>query len=131
MLKLNFKVYISPIIHSIISSIADLAFFIYTRRTYGKNISYLATSCRLISWFTIYTSSRSLTNTLEEVFTIFCLASLSQTRFWLIHLFGFVSFVIRPTAAINLIPIYIYGLFFLCESLRLKLKFLIQFIFIG
>lgn len=96
---------------------------------------------RTISWFTIYMSTRSLTNNMEEIFTIFCLARLinvpseaaksSKDSFWLLHICGFVSFAIRATAAINLIPIYVYQFFFLCQTYQSKFRLFWQFILTG
>jgi hypothetical protein len=79
-----------------------------------------------------------LTNNIEEILTIFMLASFplknqnnfkifSKNSFWAFHFIAFISFSIRATAAINLAPIYIY-LFFNSKS---KLQFLQEFFSIG
>jgi hypothetical protein len=47
------------------------------------------------------------------------------------HLFSFLSFVIRPTSAINLIPIYFYQFFVLSKDGSSRLKFIFQFILVG
>jgi hypothetical protein len=118
-------------VHAVLTSIGDLTFLLYTSRVYGKQIGFLATVCRLVSWFTLYTSTRSLTNSMEELFTILCVASLDSKRFWPLHVCGFTSFAIRPTAAINLMPIYVYQFFVNCDSVKAKAQFIIQFIAIG
>ncbi len=125
-----------PLLHATASALADLVFFQLTSRLYGPKIGENALFCRLISWFTVYMSSRSTTNTLEEIFTIFCLGSLKKTssfstNYWVLHIFGFISFVTRATSAINLIPIYIYQFLILCNSSYLKLKFFLQFALVG
>lgn len=133
--------YIVPVLHATVSACADLVFYKFTRRVYGPEIADKAIFCRLVSWFTLYMSTRSTTNTLEEIFTIFCLASMQEspsrkleniaTNYWTLHICGFVSFVTRATSAINLIPIYVYQLFVLCNSNYLKLKFIFQFALVG
>ena len=133
--------YIVPLIHAIGSACADLAFFKFVKRFYGSDIANKASFCRTISWFTMYMSTRSLTNNLEEIFTIFCLASLhkpstdekitNQNNYWILHLFGFVSFATRATSAINLIPIYVYQFFGLCSTNYSKFKLFYQFTLIG
>ena len=143
----NFKIYISPIIHCLLNAVGDLIFLLFAKRVYGYDIAYKATFCRVILWFTIYASSRSLTNSLEEFFTIICLSLLkindevgerkkNKSRkesysFWLFHIFAFSSFIFRATAAINLIPIYVYQFVFLCSSIKARVYFLIQFVMIG
>ena len=129
-----------PFLHSILSACADLLFVLYVKRFYGLNIAYKASLCRIISWFTVYMCTRSLTNTIEEIFTIFSLAALQQASslnktntnsYWWFHLCGFFSFVIRSTSAINLIPIYTLQFFYLCKTSYSKCKFTAQFILVG
>jgi hypothetical protein len=138
--SIRFKLYIVPTVHAVLSAFADLLFFAFTKRFYGNQIACKASLCRTISWFTMYMSTRSLTNNLEEIFTIFCLINLvsvsnettsRSTNYWLLHTCGFVSFVIRATAAINLIPIYVYQFFFLCQTYHSKAKLFWQFVFTG
>ncbi len=119
-----------------------MAFYGYSKHFFGHKIANKALILRLISWFTIYTSTRSLTNNLEEMFTIFCLNCLinpkSQTimdsqinSYWLFHFISFISFSIRATAAINLIPIYVYQFFYLIKSNSARFKFVFQFVITG
>ena len=131
-----------------LSAWADLFYLRYVKRFFGENIAFKASFCRLTSWFTIYMSSRSLTNSLEEVFTIICLSLMraddtpglkkkdnatksARNQYWLFHAVAFTSFVVRSTAAINLIPIYVYHFFFLCSSSNSKIRFFVQFVLTG
>ena len=127
-------------IHGLLSACADMAFYSYSKNFYGHKIANQAFILRLISWFTIYTCTRSLTNNLEEIFTIFCLNCLHNPKsttikmnnsYWLFHFVCFISFIVRSTAAINLIPIYVYQFFYLIKSNSIRLKFIIQFIVTG
>ena len=120
--------------HAFGSALADLLFIKFSIKFYGEQIAKYAIFCRMISWFTLYMSTRSLTNNVEEMFTIFCLASLKMNKdssYWSLHLFGFISFVIRATAAINLLPIYVFQFFFLCKSSLSRIKFFYQFVSVG
>ena len=120
--------------HCLLAALADLALFAFVNKNYGSNLAYKVAFCRKISWLNSYMSTRSLTNNVEEILTIFCLYSIERnpgknTNFMLFHFFAFLSFVIRSTAAINLIPIYFYNFFFLCKSS--KFKFIYQFVLVG
>ena len=124
-------------------------FLAYVKKIHGEKLAYKAIFCRLTSWFTIYTSPRSLTNSLEELFTVICLSLMQpdesysskkndthkkirqEPNYWSFHLVAFTSFVIRSTAAINLIPIYVYHFFFLCNKFSSKLRFIQQFLISG
>ena len=123
-------------------------YIVYVKRYFGEEIAIKATFCRLTSWFTIYTSPRSLTNSLEEFFTVVCLnlmqsdeanshkkddksKKIKSVNYWKFHFAAFVSFVIRSTAAINLIPIYVYHFFYLCNTVTSKLRFFLQFLLMG
>ncbi len=134
--------------HALLSALADLLFFTYVKRTFGLGLAKIAISCRLFSWYLIYISTRSLTNMLEEAFTIMSLNCLpksaekkpkshskseknTKNSFWLFHSINFLSFVLRSTAAINLIPIYIFYFFILLQTKWSRFVFIIQFAFIG
>lgn len=124
----------SPVCHAIFTAIADLVFYKYSTRAYGSSIGGVATACRLILWYSLYTGARSLTNNIEEAFTIFCLNSLTydkSQKYWPLHLFAFISFAVRPTAAVGLIPIYVYQFLALCPSIQSKVKFLTHFVLVG
>ena len=129
--------YIVQFAHCFLASVADFAFYLFVARFYGEALAFRAGFCRLVSWLTIYMSTRSLTNNIEEIFTVFCLYSMqkfplaSNKSFLSLHLFAFFSFLIRSTAAINLAPTYFYNFFVLCNNPQLKLKFFYQFIFVG
>ena len=127
-----------PIIHAFISALGDLIFYLYAKKFFEHNIAYKALICRLLSYYTIYSCTRSLTNNIEEFFTICILASLQKpsdqtnnTQFYKFHFLSFVSFVIRSTSAINLIPIYVYQFLFLITDNKTRLKFFLQFILVG
>ena len=129
--------YIVPIVHAFISSVGDLVYLIFLKKNFKKNIAYKAMACRLFNFYTIYSSKRSITNNIEEFFTICILASfktdsdLNKSNFWFFHLFAFLSFVIRATSAINLIPIYMYQFFHLIKENSIRFKFVFQFILVG
>lgn len=113
--------------HCILTAIGDFLFYTHVKRVYGENHALLASSIRCISWFTIYTCSRSLTNNLEELFCIIVMFCFSSKKNFLFHLFAFIAFCVRPTAAINLIPIYAYAFF----STKSKLDFIRNFFISG
>ena len=118
------------------SSLADTIFLYYLRKFYPVEVAHKAMVCRLINYYTVYAATRSLTNNVEEFFTICILASMQNEKnktkgFIKFHFFSFLSFVIRPTSAINLIPIYFYQLFVLSKDDSSRLKFIFQFIIIG
>lgn len=129
------KIYISPILHCFISSCGDLLFLVYAKKFFGLQIAYLSSICRTMSWFTIYMSPRSLTNSLEEILTIACLSCIDNRNntgsYFKFHLSGFMSFIIRATSAINLIPIYFYQFFIISYSKASKFKLIQQFIIVG
>ncbi len=108
---------------------ADYVFYNYVKNEYNEDLAFKSSLCRLMSWFTFYISPRSLTNNIEEILTIFILASYPRksNSYFLFHLLSFISFTIRATSAINLIPIYIY-FFFKTNS---KAKFFNEFLAIG
>jgi phosphatidylinositol glycan class B len=120
---------ISPIIHSLLTAIGDLVFYKYVKRLYGPKIAWTSTLLRCISWYSIYTSPRSLANSLEEFFTILVLYCLLNEKIFMFHVFAFAEFMIRPTAAINLIPIYFYAFFHRLENV--KLQFVSLFLLAG
>ncbi len=125
-----------PIIHALMASLADTVFLHYLRKFFPVDIAHKAMACRLISYYTVYAATRSLTNNVEEFFTICILASMQNEKnkikgFMNFHLFSFFSFVIRPTSAINLIPIYFYQFFILTKDSGSRLKFIFQFILVG
>ena len=97
----------------------------------------MAWLCRIVSWLSIYTGSRSLANNMEETLTLLCLSRMRRehgghhSSFLLFHLFAFVSFCARATAAINLAPIYVYQLFVLIKSNPIRVKFTLQFVVVG
>jgi GPI mannosyltransferase 3 len=129
---------IPSIFHTFLTAFGDVLLYLYAQRVYkSREFASKVLLCRLMSWLTMYFASRSLTNCLEEFFTIFCIYLMSNIRngdkntFWSFHFFAFLSFVIRATAAINLIPIYFYSFFVQCDNKSLKLKFFTQFIIIG
>lgn len=114
-------------IHALLTAIGDLLFYNHVVRTHGKQLALTASLLRCISWYSVYTSSRSLTNSLEELFTIIVLFCWSSKRNFLFHVFAFLAFVIRSTAAINLIPIYFFAFF----STRSKTRFVFEFLLAG
>ncbi|RMZ94292.1 GPI mannosyltransferase 3 isoform X1, partial [Brachionus plicatilis] len=128
-------VYISPVIHSVLTAVGDFYFIIYAKKSFGQKIAYLSCLCRLLSWYSIYTSSRSLANNLEELFTIFSLNTLEydtlRPNYTFFNIAGFFSFILRPTAAVNLVPIYCYQFFLLCNRHDLKIKFFLNFLIVG
>jgi hypothetical protein len=129
-------VYIVPIIHACITAIGDLVYLIFLKKFFKKDIAYKAMACRLFNFYNLYSSTRSLTNNIEEFFAICILASFKRDldlnkNFWFFHLFAFLSFVIRATSAINLIPIYIYQFFHLIKENSIRFKFILQFILVG
>jgi hypothetical protein len=144
------KIYISPIFHSLLNAWGDVFFLRYAKQFHGESIAYKAIFCRLTCWFTVYTSPRSLTNSLEEFFTVICLSLMrsdesysykkndkqkpstkNKPNYWIFHAVAFTSFVVRSTAAINLIPIYVYHFFYLCKHFSSKLRFIQQFLIMG
>ncbi|CAF0912048.1 unnamed protein product [Brachionus calyciflorus] len=133
--KTDILIYISPILHCLLTAFSDFLFLLYVKKFFNKKIAYLSSICRLISWYSIYSSPRSISNNLEEFFTILSLYSFEDDtvspRYSKFNIAGFFSFILRPTSAINLIPLYVYQFFFLCNRIDLKKKFIINFVLIG
>lgn len=128
------KIYSIPLLHSLLTCVGDVLFYKYVATNHGNKVANWAIILRLMSWFTNYMSSRSLSNNLEEFFTIvilFYTSKLNSSRSWLFHFISFVSFSFRSTAAISLIPIYVHAFFSLCNTNRLKFKFILDFILTG
>lgn len=128
-------IFVSPIIHSVLTALGDFFFIIYVKKSFGQKLAYLSCLCRLLSWYSIYTSSRSLSNNLEEFFTILSLYNFEhdpiRPNYTFFNIAGFFSFVLRPTAAVNLVPIYGYQFFYLCHRNDLKIKFFLNFLIVG
>ncbi|PIK52104.1 putative GPI mannosyltransferase 3 [Apostichopus japonicus] len=106
------------LLQGIFSAGQDVALFLLSWKLFDHQSAYWTLFCHLTSWFTFYTATRTLTNTMESICTTFGLlfypwpSSLSREpgNARLCVLFSAVSVVMRPTAAIIWFPLYLWHL---------------------
>ncbi|XP_068693822.1 GPI mannosyltransferase 3-like isoform X4 [Montipora foliosa] len=121
------------IIQSILASFGDLFLYKLAVQRFGRQTGAWALICHLLSWFTFYSVPRTLTNSLETVFTTIALyywphsAKEEVNTKRIIKALGFAAFscILRPTAAIVWMPLGSQYLFLTLRRLRFVLKCLL------
>ncbi|XP_055928183.1 GPI mannosyltransferase 3-like [Argiope bruennichi] len=109
-------VFLPKIFQAVLSSIGDFFTYKLSCKLFGSKCGYWTLFNLLTSWFLFYCSSRTLTNMAETSFTSCGLyfypwntgkhKGLTCSYLW----FAGVSCLIRPTAAILWLPLYLYHL---------------------
>lgn len=130
----NTVVVVPRLIQSCFASLGDLFLYKLAVKRFDYQTGSWALLCYLLSWFTFYVVTRTLTNSLETVLTTIAL------YYWpvdakkevtdpkqVIKALGFAAFscVVRPTAAIVWIPLSIWHLFLTPK----KITFLLKYVF--
>ena len=117
-------IYAPRILQAILTTFADVKLFAFAKALFGTRIAFYAYFLHLSSWFIFYTSSRTLTNTIEMALIVIALGSYHWKIFltgkslvehysspFLGLFFCGLSCVIRPTAVITWLPILLSELY--------------------
>lgn len=105
-------IWIPRLVQATLSAAADVKMYSLLKQLENAEVAKWVFFCQLCSWFNWYCSTRTLTNTMETVLTIFALFYFpiegSKTRNSSKYLsLVALAFVIRPTAVIIWIPLLI------------------------
>ncbi|XP_028562723.2 GPI alpha-1,2-mannosyltransferase 3 isoform X1 [Podarcis muralis] len=104
-------IWLPRIAQALLAALADVVLYSLVKRLDGAEVAKWVYFCQLCSWFTWYCCTRTLTNTMEAVLTIFALyyypLEATKTKRSSIPYLTLValSFVIRPTALILWVPL--------------------------
>ncbi|XP_039626202.1 GPI mannosyltransferase 3 [Polypterus senegalus] len=104
------------IVQALLAAFSDVKLYSLMRRLESPDVARWVYFCQLSSWFTWYCCTRTLTNTMETVFTIIALhyyplqGSKTQNSFKYLTLVA-LAVIIRPTAAIIWLPLLIFHFF--------------------
>ncbi|XP_030432594.1 GPI mannosyltransferase 3 isoform X1 [Gopherus evgoodei] len=103
-------IWIPRLVQAVLSALADVKLYSLVRHLDNAETAKWVYLCQLCSWFTWYCCTRTLTNTMETVLTIFALFYYpmegSKTRSSCKYLtLVALAFIIRPTAVIPWIPL--------------------------
>uniref|UniRef100_A0A8C0FZT1 Mannosyltransferase n=1 Tax=Chelonoidis abingdonii TaxID=106734 RepID=A0A8C0FZT1_CHEAB len=103
-------IWIPRLVQAVLSALADVKLYSLVRHLENAETAKWVYLCQLCSWFTWYCCTRTLTNTMETVLTIFALFYYpmegSKTRSSCKYLtLVALAFIIRPTAVIPWIPL--------------------------
>jgi phosphatidylinositol glycan class B len=102
------------VLQAILAAFGDLYLFKLSTKLFGKESAKWSLLCGLVSWFTFYCVTRTLTNSTETVLTTIALyywpwtaekKSKEHSNFILSLFFAALSCLIRPTSAIIWIPL--------------------------
>lgn len=129
----NILVVVPRLIQSCFASSGDLFLYKLAVRRFDHQTGVWTLICYVLSWFTLYSVTRTLTNSLETVLTIIALyywpaETKKETKTkQVIKALGFaaISCIIRPTTAIVWFPLCT---FYLCSTPN-KLAFLLKCVF--
>ncbi|KAG8440457.1 hypothetical protein GDO86_006275 [Hymenochirus boettgeri] len=119
-----YLIWIPRIAQAALSSIADVKLYCLVKHLEGAELAKWVYFCQMCSWFTWYCSTRTLTNTMEAVFSTLALYHYplegSSTKCSAKYLvFVALAFLVRPTAVILWIPLLLYH--FLNEKKKIDL----------
>ncbi|XP_075753401.1 GPI alpha-1,2-mannosyltransferase 3 [Pelodiscus sinensis] len=106
-------IWIPRLVQALLSALADVKLYSFVRHLENAETAKWVYLCQLCSWFTWYCCTRTLTNTMETVLTIFALFYYplegSKTRRSCKYLtWVALAFIIRPTAIIPWIPLVLW-----------------------
>ncbi|XP_020836943.1 GPI alpha-1,2-mannosyltransferase 3 [Phascolarctos cinereus] len=103
-------IWVPRLAQALLSAVADVKLYSLMRQLENQEVAKWVFFCQLCSWFTWYCCTRTLTNTMETVLTIFALfyypleGSKSVNSFMYSSLVA-LAFIIRPTAVIPWVPL--------------------------
>lgn len=104
------------LVQGIFAAFGDLYTYRLSVRLSGLKVAHWTLFCQLSSWFVFYTSSRTLTNSTEQVLTSLALyyypwPGKPRKSLWKYLVLASLSVIIRPTAAVVWFPLFIWHLF--------------------
>ncbi|XP_031472395.1 GPI mannosyltransferase 3 isoform X2 [Phasianus colchicus] len=103
-------IWVPRLVQAVLAAFADVKLYLLVKHLENAETAKYVYFCQLCSWFTWYTCTRTLTNTMETLLTIFALyyypikGSKMGSRWKYLSLIA-LAIVIRPTAAIPWIPL--------------------------
>ncbi|XP_048812839.1 GPI mannosyltransferase 3 [Lagopus muta] len=103
-------IWVPRLVQAVLAAFADVKLYLLVKHLENAETAKYVYFCQLCSWFTWYTCTRTLTNTMETLLTIFALyyypmkGSKMGSRWKYLSLIA-LGIVIRPTAAIPWIPL--------------------------
>ncbi|XP_056671640.1 GPI mannosyltransferase 3 [Monodelphis domestica] len=103
-------IWVPRLAQALLSAVADVKLYSLVKQLENKEMAKWVFFCQLCSWFTWYCCTRTLTNTMETVLTIFALFYYPLEGSKFVNSFMYSSlvalaFIIRPTAVIPWIPL--------------------------
>ncbi|XP_040535911.1 GPI mannosyltransferase 3 isoform X2 [Gallus gallus] len=103
-------IWVPRLVQAVLAAFADVKLYLLVKHLENAETAKYVYFCQLCSWFTWYTCTRTLTNTMETLLTIFALyyypikGSKLGSRWKYLNLIA-LAIVVRPTAAIPWIPL--------------------------
>nr|XP_033775631.1 GPI mannosyltransferase 3 isoform X1 [Geotrypetes seraphini] len=126
--KVQLLIWAPRLAQALLSALADVKIYSFLRRLQNAETAKWVYFCQLCSWFTWYCCTRTLTNTMETVLTIFTLyyypiqGSKTKSNCKYLTLVA-LAFVIRPTAVILWIPLLVCHFLHELKKLDLLLQY--------
>ncbi|XP_059570673.1 GPI mannosyltransferase 3 isoform X1 [Alligator mississippiensis] len=108
--EVQLLIWVPRLVQALLSALADVKLYSFVKYTENAETAKCVYFCQLCSWFTWYCCTRTLTNTMETVLTIFALfyypleGSKTGSSCKYLTLVA-LAFIIRPTAVIPWIPL--------------------------